>query len=908
MNAHQFVRRVVVSGCLIFLPATAWAQAETGNIAGVVRDASGAVMPGVTVEAASPVLIEKIRVVATDGQGLYKIVDLRPGVYTLTFTLTGFNTFRREGVELTTGFTATVNADLKIGAVEETVTVSGASPVVDVQNVQQQTTIPRNTLDALPIAGRPSQFITLIPAANAGSTTSHDVGGVGTDRGFFGVHGQRADDMTFNFAGMDSRVFSGGSFQYNKATFEEVVVETGAGSAEATTGGVQINIIPKDGGNRLSGSLSAEYTGPGLSSDNATDELRARGLSGAPSVKSYYDVGGGLGGPLKRDKLWFFGAGPVEDRAIYPAGNYYNTRQATLFYEPDLSRRAYNHDYSKDASLRLTRQAAERQKIVASYTQHPACQCVFAILETTGATNQLRAPEAAAEHHYDPQYMPVLTYTYPVTNKFLVEVNASMNSYQRSQKRLPETGVDAQDQWTARKLTLNMGLRYTAYDAFIPAQHLPAGPFEPVRDFPAVEHSPQWKNLSPRLGVAYDLFGSGKTALKASLGRYPIRNVGAAVDYPSSRLAASTARTWNDSNGNYVPDCDLLNPAANGECGTWDDLSFGRPGTHRAADALTGLNQQSYNWQGSISVQHELRENVGLNIAYYRTWYGGFLASDNLATPAGSYNSYCITMPVDSRLPNSGEPLCGLYDVTPALTGQQDNLVTQATHYGEQTEVFQGVDVTVTGRFAQGARAQASLSTGQTVNDTCDFNNLPQVQTLLIQGVAAQNQALPSSVVTPRTPAFCRISTPWSGGTAFGFNVVYPLLWNLQASAIYQNKPGFPITATYVPTNAEIKSSLGRNLSECNQAAATCSANRTISLIPPNTIFDDRINQLDLRFSRTFPIRNAKLQGNFDLFNIFNGSTILNEQTRYSNTNNQFMNAIQIMGGRLLKFSAQLTF
>src|SRR5207247_1495052 len=83
------------------------------------------------------------------------------------------------------------------------------------------------------------------------------------------------------------------------------------------------------------------------------------------------------------------------------------------------------------------------------------------------------------------------------------------------------------------------------------------------------------------------------------------------------------------------------------------------PGTHRADDALTGFNQQSYNWQGSISVQHELRQNVGLNIAYYRTWYGGFLASDNLATPGASYNSYCITMPADSRLPNSGQPLCG---------------------------------------------------------------------------------------------------------------------------------------------------------------------------------------------------------------------------------------------------------
>src|SRR5207244_11781781 len=135
-----------------------------------------------------------------------------------------------------------------------------------------------------------------------------------------------------------------GSFQYTKATFEEVVVETGAGSAEATTGGVQINIIPKDGGNRLSGSLSAEYTGPGLSSDNATTELRARGLSGAPSIKNYYDFGGGVSGPIKKDKLWFFGAGRVEERANYQAGNYYKKRQGSLFYEHDLSLRDLNHN------------------------------------------------------------------------------------------------------------------------------------------------------------------------------------------------------------------------------------------------------------------------------------------------------------------------------------------------------------------------------------------------------------------------------------------------------------------------------------------------------------------------------------------------------------------------------------
>src|SRR5713101_7313909 len=127
MDSHRFARLVIVSGCLTFLPAIAWGQAATGNIAGVVRDTSGAVMPGVTVEAASPALNERVRPVTTDNQGLYRIVDLRPGLYTVTFTLPGFSTFRRDGIELSTGFTATVNAELRVGTAEETVTVSGAT-------------------------------------------------------------------------------------------------------------------------------------------------------------------------------------------------------------------------------------------------------------------------------------------------------------------------------------------------------------------------------------------------------------------------------------------------------------------------------------------------------------------------------------------------------------------------------------------------------------------------------------------------------------------------------------------------------------------------------------------------------------------------------------------------------------
>src|SRR6266851_4275212 len=142
---------VATLGVMLLVPAAARAQSTTtGAVAGVARDTTGAVLPGVTVEASSPALIEKVRAATTDSQGNYKIVDLRPGTYSVTFTLPGFATVKRDGLELTTGFTATANADLRVGALEETVTVTSASPVVDIQNVRAQTVLSRQVLDALP--------------------------------------------------------------------------------------------------------------------------------------------------------------------------------------------------------------------------------------------------------------------------------------------------------------------------------------------------------------------------------------------------------------------------------------------------------------------------------------------------------------------------------------------------------------------------------------------------------------------------------------------------------------------------------------------------------------------------------------------------------------------------------------
>src|SRR5438876_9509661 len=230
----------------------AWAQGA-GGIAGVVRDSSGGVLPGVTVEASSSALIERVRAVATDAEGQYKIIDLRPGTYVVTFTLSGFRTFKREGVELSAGFTATVNVDLPVGTLEETVTVSGQSPIVDTQNVVQQKVITQQILQSVPSSR--SNYAALTP----GASRSTDVGGSnGSDSGAtFTIHGSRGGDVRRLIDGMRWNSMEAGNagtgFYFDPTGAEEIAIQLGGNSSEYELGGVEVDLIPKSGGNRLSG-------------------------------------------------------------------------------------------------------------------------------------------------------------------------------------------------------------------------------------------------------------------------------------------------------------------------------------------------------------------------------------------------------------------------------------------------------------------------------------------------------------------------------------------------------------------------------------------------------------------------------------------------------------------------------
>ena len=284
-------------GIMLFIPATLLAQAVPGAIAGVVRDTTGAVLPGVTVEAASPALIERVRSAVTDERGQYKIVDLRPGTYTVTFTLTGFNTTKRDGIELTTGFTATVNADLRVGALEETVVVSGASPVVDTQNVRQQNVLTREVLDALPVRTSTQAFAAVTLGASV-ATTRQDVGGSsGEFTAGAAIHGILGGESTTNFDGMRAQILLGNGgggvrwFKLNQVMAEEVTLQTGGISAESEAGGFVQNVVPKDGGNTFRIYGNGNYTGRGLQNTNVTDELRARGLQATPAEEHIYGQG-----------------------------------------------------------------------------------------------------------------------------------------------------------------------------------------------------------------------------------------------------------------------------------------------------------------------------------------------------------------------------------------------------------------------------------------------------------------------------------------------------------------------------------------------------------------------------------------------------------------------------------------
>jgi hypothetical protein len=434
---------------VLLLPATVFAQA---SLTGTVRDASGAVLPGVTVEASSPALIEKTRTAVTDGTGQYRITDLRTGAYALTFTLPGFNTVKRENVELAGTQVVTISAEMKVGGVEETITVTGETPVVDVQSAKRQVVMSTDIIQTMPGARAAGALLNATP----GLTVDTNGPALSPTMTFFNAHSSASNSvsvagegrMTVN--GMTiAAARSGGvsSYVYDTANAQEAAITVGGGLGENDIGAPVMNIVSKSGGNSFAGTAFFNAAGNWSRGDNLTDQLRSIGLTQTPGIITSYDASGSYGGPIKRDRLWFYGSYRNLDTQTAVEGITANANAG------DASRWDWvgsptNARLVQDRQMiigRLTGQAGKSRLAFNSEYQH-RCEGTPLNIGTQGCHNRgsdwiglgnnavpYQSPEAtstAARGYFDaPYYLNQASWTMPATNKLLFEAGYAAFRY-----------------------------------------------------------------------------------------------------------------------------------------------------------------------------------------------------------------------------------------------------------------------------------------------------------------------------------------------------------------------------------------------------------------------------------------------------------------------------------------------
>jgi hypothetical protein len=941
------------------LPRFAFAQG--GEIAGLVKDVTGAVMPGVTVEAASPALIEKVRSVVTDQQGLYRIIDLRPGSYTVTFSLTGFTTVKREGIQLSAGFTAPVNAEMKVGGLEETITVSGASPIIDTQSVAKRQVLGRDVIDALPTAKTwntiGNTVVGVQMAVNPGSTP--DVGGSGAEAAVnVSIHGSGQVRIQMNGFN-EGNTSSSTALSTNDAAIEDVSYELSAISVEVASGGIRVNLIPKEGSNRFSGMLFGNYSGRSMNSSNFTQELKNQGALSPDRVVRIPDESFSVGGPIKRDRLWFFFAERYGGRTLEMGDIYASTDPNAFVYNPDLSKHAIKDTWNFDNQLRLTWQATPKNKIDLFYDRQNRCHChnLFAanIAEEAGRkqgtpylymthgvwsstlTNKLLlevgsnvygaaftsepndgfsnlsaysvldnstgrrlvapVPPFSVTDQYNWHSRAVANYvtgshavkggltfirgrniarSYSTTNDTsLVVLNGVPQSvvvyttpYTTDQQLNGALGLFAQDRWTIRRMTIDYGLRFDYLNWQVNAQSAPGGTWIGPRAFDPVYNVPKWSDLSPRVGLAYDLFGDGKTAVKVTASRYvAVEGVAltSAVN-PITTTVNSATRTWTDTNGDHLPQIDELGPLSNS--------NFGKVVVTTQYDAALreGWFKRPKEWEYSASIQQQLAAHVSAEVGYYRRVNGNFTATDNLDVTPADFDPYCVTAPSDPKLPGGGGyQVCGLYDVKPAKFGKASNQVVFLDN--SQKRIYNGVDLSMRAKMP-GLYLSGGASVGSIATEDCTVIDSPQ-------------------------KVFCQSSTPWLPTVNISTSYTLPW-WSMAVGATFLSFPGPEITALYNVPSASIESSLGRPLSAGARATAA------VPLVKPGTMYGDRRNQLDLRLSKKLRfVGRRELEVMGDLYNALNANPVTEQNNTYGP---QWQRPIGILIGRIAKVGAQFRF
>ena len=1015
---------VILEG-LLFLSSGAAADVAYAQhvIAGSVRDVAGGVMSGVTVEASSPALIERSRMTRTDSNGRYRLEDLRPGIYHIRFLFPDWQTYERGDIDLTSSLTVEVDAVLAFDRLTSRLDVS--APPVDAQGVSRELSLSGDTVRLLPTARTYNALLVLVPGV---VTSPNDVVTEAATTAF-PSHGGRATEGRLQLDGLTIGSPPSGnsatSYALMAAYAQEVTFTTSSVLGEFETGGVVMQVVPQTGGNAIRGSVLVSGSGTSLQDTNVTPAQREQSIMAAPFSKMY-DISAVLGGPVLKDRLWYFVGGHVGGSQRESTNVHYNLNAgdgSRWLYAPDRKRRAYSDRTFESVNGRLTWQATARNRLGVFWDTQALCR------SCTGATPGLSEPQRVSPEAVGVLGRPLdvvqARWWSPISNAMVVDAafgstffgvgnferkpnptrglirvieqcatgcpanggipglayrsqdfsDARTGSYTWKASSAFVTGthsfkagsqytfmVDdrtwmtndqnltyrfdngvpnqltqsispwinktrvawfalfAQERWTRDRLTLHVAARFDRARSWFPRQQLGPSRFLPTAIvIPETRGVDSYKDISPRMGLALDVFGQGRTVLKGSLGRF-LDGAGTSGIYagmnPTLRMPQTTpafgtagvTRAWVDANRDYAVDCNLFDSSAQdlrstgGDlCGVMSNTRFGRNLLTTSFDPAVagGWGVRPSDWQLTTWVEQELGPRASLSVAYTRRWFEGFFVVDNRALEPSDLTPFSLVAPLDPRLPGGGGYLIsGLYDPVPEKAGQVDNLVTSSSRYGAWTQYFSGVDLTLNVRPSRGVTFSGGISTGETVADSCAVREkLPELSTAAT-GSSAFGAGLAGSAVGPGAP-YCRVAfgllTQFRAFSTFTVPGVDVLL-----SAAFQSKPGSGLAANYAVPNAVIAPRLGRDLS-------ANIPNMVVNLVEPGTMYGDRINQLDLRVARRFRTGRSRTSVGVEVYNALNSSAVLS----YTNTyvpGGAWPQPLSTLSPRFLKLVGEIDF
>ncbi|HEV3217993.1 MAG TPA: carboxypeptidase regulatory-like domain-containing protein [Vicinamibacterales bacterium] len=987
---------LLLSGLLI-LPAVASAQSQ---MTGQVRDESGGVLPGVTVEAASPVLIEKQKTAITDDQGRYTIVDLRPGTYKVTFTLTGFSTVVRDAVELPANFVATINAELKVGSLAETITVTGQTPLVDVTQAARTQTLSRDVIDTLPTTRHIMSYGNMVAGVRFGTP---DIGGSRQmEQTLPRVHGVSGDQAQEHIDGMSitSQEANLSQSYVNDALVAEVSVTTSAMPAEVQGAGMRTNMIPKDGGNTVSGAAFVGGSKAAWQANNIDAYLLSQNITRGNGIAHIQTFNGSLGGPVMKDRLWYFIAvrhastdevvantpqhitlqdgtdlrstvdqyirdalgrltfqiNPTNKLAVFfgrtfkrkghdfgtgtdpragsyrdprtghyavGQGKYTNTLTNRLLLEVGYSS-AYNHvtinnrpesdppNYLPDGQVNPVWLAYGARTDTANNI-NPLCAYPAGCLKWV-SNGQDQRTEATAyrigsalsyvtgTHNFKAGYALYFgpTHTFTTRNADLQENynNGKPNSvtvYSTPNEQFIhlkyDLGYYVQDSWTIKRLTLNPGLRIDNFNSYIQATINPAGRFVPFRYFPERDNVPNWNNdLAPRVSAAYDLFGDGKTAIKASFSKY-YQVLTALFGQTYAPSTVSESRNWFDCDINAAGTaCSGVNLPTNGDgIAQANEIapgsaSFGLVPNTRDFDP--NIKRQG-NREVTAIVSHQLTSRVSVTAGYYHRTYQDIQLSDRTQITNSDYTSFTIPMPDVSHDPTltasviNPAAVLTVYNLNPAKRSAFTTPIVDKNVPAQS--IYNGFDLSFQARPLQGSTVFGSWTTERNISKFCVNDDDPN-------GLTASD-LYTGATITESGP-FCDWSKfPVPFQNEFKLAGSYPFPYGVDISGILQSYAGTMRTITYQPPATAFPG--GRTNAE------------TLVVNAPGSLYYPRYNELDLTFKKNFRAGRKTFSGQVDLFNALNNNAIF---ARTSSVGASLGYVTTILQGRLMRLAFQMKF